>query len=1406
MPKHIIRRSSQYRTAGQPPVLSSVKEEVTGTFGLATEVVLAPETGQALDVGWTKEETVSFWILSDLDGVTIQWGGLTKTLKAGLAYEWTASSYYALPFTVDIDQVSLSNTSQTETATVNVRILTSEDFAPIGDTLAPEQVVAGPITLVRGEGFDKLIRQERLEFVDNLDGPPNVTYTLTAGPTNGHIGYASDMATPITTWTQQDINTSSVKWRQDGTPAFNDTITLTVSDSSANTVTGVIVELLIHVDTDVGSNTWSGVNAALQFDSIDLTAYVKTNSFGGIDAALTLAPDVTDPVVDVNAGMGTTQLTAKTITSAMLSSSDNISTSANVTYSVTVAPAEGTINVAPQSPPVGMPLGPVGPPSSTFTQADVDGGRVQYQHTATTTGGTDAFTFTVQDEGYRDPSQQPNVPNVTSPAVFSITVTPQGGGGDPNQLTGYSLLQYYEAGVTGAGTTVIGSDTVLNDLSAGVGDYRTRHPGYAVLVDGSFTAKTVGKIFSGGATCQGGMSCWVKFLTTLGAGQRQPILGQYKQSDGPGGTAGRMMGMECWEGQLAFCASANGNSDALRYATNDRIDDGEWHHVAVGWQFFGKAWIILFWIDGKLATNDKTGSGSVSDPYDGTSTLALNDQNVPFRIRPFGSAASFHCFGVHAQTRRYTADEVHHLGWRDTLGPFNRRRQPGCLFDLWRTVGDPAITIAEGRDFDASARIDDFLDDCAGYWPLQENAGNLALDVAATSAGVHTLNVMGKDEGEGDWTWVTQDVDSFINNFGYRSASGDYADSGAPGSLPLVAGTNVPYNPDTDKFVCFDSVGAQRAGASGNTGRAPYGPAITGTGLDGGGLVQSGTTLTWPNAPALGDLAGFSFQFVGQVNSKKWPMLWRPDGSLFLIAGPEVTCGQALGDGSTATTGLIPYMGGSQAANMAQLRSGTITIQSPGTHGNVNLPVNTTRILLPGTHVVYYSTTGANPWLLGCNDAICDGLRAGTTSGDSKAALSCTTANHGNGVVANIVFRDYQPNATDKPRYGAIRIGTAIVNTGSGASSPDPSIVPRNWVLDGLTVGLPGAGCGREGISTMSDIVVKDCLVQHCWGVGINGGQTGPGGWNNNGKTFGVVLLRNTINYCSLYDADNANGHNGSIKYGGTGDLYLYRVVSRGPRGGHVWGDNKCSGFRIVKCTLGVWDNPRQLAGDSGQQTASQRGVKPSFGVMIEVSGDNTVVQRFDHRAWSPPVGQALVARKHDDMQNVIILETVIDGVLKEPVGTNITQGCALFVSEAMDVEMYYSRTSQCENVAGVGCREFIADNEYHTPQDDGYTNPSSDGTSKAQFCRRLRIFGNDFYVNGSQNRGHGIQEEGTPHRPLSQFRDDVRYGWNYNTYHATGGAPWNNCMHHMVNTGTFNDSYAQWQGAGNDVDSTIAS
>jgi VCBS repeat-containing protein len=187
--------------------------------------------------------------------------------------------------------------------------------------------------------------------------------------------------------------------------------TLTYSNSSVNPGTGRTISI---VATDTGTLPASSDPATL--------------------ITLTITPEFSEPTLE-NTGLTVDEGATETITTANLSASDIDTADADLVFTVTGVPANGTLLLS------GTALGQ----NQTFTQADIAAGRLSYQHNGSETT-SDSFTFSLTD-GDTTPTN----------GTFNITVNP---------VNDAPVI------VTTSGTTtyLVGSAAVLVDPGALVSD------------------------------------------------------------------------------------------------------------------------------------------------------------------------------------------------------------------------------------------------------------------------------------------------------------------------------------------------------------------------------------------------------------------------------------------------------------------------------------------------------------------------------------------------------------------------------------------------------------------------------------------------------------------------------------------------------------------------------------------------------------------------------------------------------------------------------------------------------------------------------------------------------------------------------------------------------------------------
>ncbi len=224
-----------------------------------------------------------------------------------------------------------------------------------------EQVLAvNTGTTVLENSTGTTITSAMLDTTDVDNSAAQVVYTLTGVPGNGTLYLSGTPLVVTNTFTQDDLDNNRVSYDHDGSETTSDGFGFSVDDGAGTATTGTF--------------------------------------------SITVTPQNDEQVLAVNTG--TTVLensTGTTITSAMLDTTDVDNSAAQVVYTLTGVPGNGTLYLS------GTPL----VVTNTFTQDDLDNNRVSYDHDGSETT-SDGFGFSVDDGA-----------GTATTGTFSITVTPQ---------------------------------------------------------------------------------------------------------------------------------------------------------------------------------------------------------------------------------------------------------------------------------------------------------------------------------------------------------------------------------------------------------------------------------------------------------------------------------------------------------------------------------------------------------------------------------------------------------------------------------------------------------------------------------------------------------------------------------------------------------------------------------------------------------------------------------------------------------------------------------------------------------------------------------------------------------------------------------------------------------------------
>ena len=376
-------------------------------------------------------------------------------------------------------------------------------ITPVSD--APTQVRSEGFSVAEGEAA-VIMDTLHLQFNDVDNMAAELTYTITDAPDHGRLERLNGSVWQNTnTFTQDDIDAGDVRYQHDGSENHADSFTYSVSDS-VNSVTGNFAITITPVSdapmqvrsdglTNVNEGEIGGITTALlQFTDVDNTAveltytitdapdhgrleilngsvWQNTNTFTQDDIdegrvqyqhdgsenhadsfeysvrdgtntvtgsfAITILPVSDAPMQESSGGFSVAEGEASAITSALLQFTDVDNGVTDLTYTIGVAPLYGTLLLR------GEDLGSGG----TFTQDDIDGGRVQYQHDGSE-NHADSFTYSVNDG------------ENTVMGNFAITITPVSDA--PMQVRSDGLTNVNEGEIGGITTALLQFSDVDN--------------------------------------------------------------------------------------------------------------------------------------------------------------------------------------------------------------------------------------------------------------------------------------------------------------------------------------------------------------------------------------------------------------------------------------------------------------------------------------------------------------------------------------------------------------------------------------------------------------------------------------------------------------------------------------------------------------------------------------------------------------------------------------------------------------------------------------------------------------------------------------------------------------------------------------------------------------------------------
>ncbi len=324
------------------------------------------------------------------------------------------------------------------------------------------------------------ITSSNLSYTSSTDSAAQLTYSITAGPTGGTLTKSGN---PTTSFTQADINSGLISYVQNGSDTTSDSFSFTVTDAesaqasgsfavtiaapvlvnnvstlvqAASSVTlgtsvlettetgktssqliytigtapasGTLTNTHTHVtlsagstftqaDVDSGFISYTNTNVSAAADSFKFTV---TDGGSGSTGSKTFALTVNHaPAVAHDAGLSVNPGQGATLTTSLLDVTDIEQAASALTYTIGTAPTAGTL----------FNNGTALAAGSTFTQANIDSGKIYYVSSGSTTVG-DSFTFTVSDGVGGVLGSTPFALNVMLPSTVSY------GGGSYSQNFG----------------------------------------------------------------------------------------------------------------------------------------------------------------------------------------------------------------------------------------------------------------------------------------------------------------------------------------------------------------------------------------------------------------------------------------------------------------------------------------------------------------------------------------------------------------------------------------------------------------------------------------------------------------------------------------------------------------------------------------------------------------------------------------------------------------------------------------------------------------------------------------------------------------------------------------------------------------------------------------------------------
>ncbi len=281
---------------------------------------------------------------------------------------------------------------------------------PINDP--PSLDMNEPLSVAEG-GTGTIITPDNLLATDPDDIDTDLIYEVTAIPGNGELRLSGTALNNNDSFSQDDLMNTLVTYVHDGSHVANDFFDFTLSDATT---------------TLAGTEVFT-INVSLTDDQ---------------------------PIIQANLGITVTEGDFNIIQTTQLNTTDEESASDIVTYTLTTLPVNGSL----QLNDVDLQL------NETFTQADIDGNLVKYQHDASQTS-SDSFGFSVSD-GTNDITTQ----------TFNITISDVD---NPPTIDTNAGLTINEGDVGIVNTNVLNT-TDVDDPSTSISYTLTAAPANGILI------------------------------------------------------------------------------------------------------------------------------------------------------------------------------------------------------------------------------------------------------------------------------------------------------------------------------------------------------------------------------------------------------------------------------------------------------------------------------------------------------------------------------------------------------------------------------------------------------------------------------------------------------------------------------------------------------------------------------------------------------------------------------------------------------------------------------------------------------------------------------------------------------------------------------------------------------------